>query len=212
MRSVTYILVMTCCAVLLLSGSAAAQEPHDIEKIILLRHGEKPRQGLGQLTCQGLNRALLLPDFLAKNFPKPDYIFAPNPSVKATEIHGDGERYDYVRPLVTIAPTAIRLGLPINTQLPYNDPGLLADTLLDPKYRRSTIYVVWEHLNIVSFAEILLTRFHQTTHVPPWDNSDYDTVFVFTIDWSEPRSLKLEVRSEGLGQMSEECPVAKAVR
>jgi hypothetical protein len=179
-----------------------------IETLVLVRHGEKPDEGLGLLTCKGLNRALLLPDFFAANFPRPDLIFAPNPAVKVTEIHGDGRRYDYVRPLLTIGPTAIRFGVPINTQLPYNDPGLLADTLLDPQYHKDTVYVAWEHANLVSFAEIVLKRFHDSTPVPQWPNSDYDTFYVFKLDWSKGPSLKFEVRSENLEAMSQNCPQA----
>jgi len=37
---------------------------HAEETIVFFRHGEKPSAGLGQLTCQGLNRALALPDVL----------------------------------------------------------------------------------------------------------------------------------------------------
>ncbi len=180
-----------------------------VETIVIVRHGEKPPEGLGQLTCRGLNRALLLPDFFAEHFPAPDYVFAPDPSVKATEIHGDGLRYDYVRPLLTIAPTAIRLELPIDTQLPFNDPGRLADELLAPAYRSATIYVAWEHLQIVSVAEVVLKRLGSTASVPAWKNSDYDTVFVIAIDWSDPPVAHFEVRSEDLGEISDQCPVAR---
>ena len=189
--------------------SVAAEPAHGtsgVETLVFVRHGEKPKPGLGLLTCQGLNRSLKLPDFFAANFARPDYIFAPDPSVKVTEIHGDGQRYDYVRPLLTIGPTAIRTGVPVNTQLPFNDPGLLADTLMDGRYHDATIYVVWEHLNIVTFAEILLNRFNNASKVPEWPNSDYDKVFVFTINWNEPRSLKFDVRSEGLGTIDDTCP------
>ena len=179
-----------------------------VETLVLVRHAEKPAEGLGLLTCKGLNRALLLPDFFASNFERPDHIFAPNPAVKVTEIHGDGQRYDYVRPLLTIGPTAIRFGVPINTQLPFNDPGLLADTLLDPEYHNDNIYVVWEHSNLVAFAEIVLKRFHDSTQVPQWSNSDYDTFYVFRIDWGKTPTLKFEVRSEHIGPISENCPQA----
>ena len=179
-----------------------------VETLVLVRHAEKPAEGLGLLTCKGLNRALLLPDFFASNFERPDHIFAPNPAVKVTEIHGNGQRYDYVRPLLTIGPTAVRFGVPINTQLPFNDPGLLADTLLDPQYHNDTIYVAWEHANLVTFAEIVLTRFHDPTPVPPWPNGDYDTFHVFRIDWGKVPALKFEVRSEKLGPISENCPHA----
>ena len=71
---------------------------------MLVRHGEKPDKGLGQLDCQGLNRALALPAVIAKIFGKPSAIFAPDPSQQKED---DGVSYDYVRPLATIEPTAI---------------------------------------------------------------------------------------------------------
>jgi hypothetical protein len=177
---------------------AVPAEGHDrsVETLVLVRHAEKPEEGLGLLTCRGLNRALLLPDFFAVNFQRPD------------QIHGDGQRYDYVRPLLTIGPTAIRFGVPINTQLPFNDPGLLADTLLDPQHHKDTLYVVWEHSNLVAFAEIVLKRFHDPASVPEWSNSDYDTVYVFRLDWGKVPSLKFEVRSENLEPISQNCPQA----
>jgi len=190
--------------------SSTAAEPtkgkENVETLVFVRHGEKPQRGLGLLTCQGLNRSLKLPAFFAAHFARPDYIFAPDPAVKVTEIHGDGHSYDYIRPLLTIGPTAVRFGVPVNTQIPFNDPGRLADTLLEPQYRNATVYVAWEHANIVTFAEILLKQFGNTSNVPEWDNNNYDTVFVFTIDWGKPRSLTFEVRSEDLGSTGETCP------
>jgi hypothetical protein len=206
MRRLVAVLATIGAVVAAPPAAPATESKRPIETLVFVRHGEKPKDGLGLLTCKGLNRALKLPAFFASNFPRPDFIFAPDPSVKATEIHGDGQRYDYVRPLLTIGPTAVRLGVPVNTQLPYNDPGLLADTLLDPRYHDATVYIVWEHLNIGSFAEILLKRFASAARVPEWSNADYDTVFVFTIDWSAPASLKFEVRSENLGPLADTCP------
>jgi hypothetical protein len=187
---------------------AAETRDRSVETLVLVRHAEKPAEGLGLLRCKGLNRSLLLPDFFAANFERPDLIFAPNPAVKVTEIHGNGQRYDYVRPLLTIGPTAVRFGVPVNTQLPFNDPGLLADTLLDPQYHNDTIYVAWEHVSLVEFAEIVLKRFHDPAPVPPWPDLDYDTFYVFRIDWGKVPTVKFEVRSENLGPISETCPQA----
>jgi hypothetical protein len=61
----------TLCAislVLALLPPGQTQEPSKaadskVETIIFIRHGEKPLSGLGQITCQGLNRALALPGF-----------------------------------------------------------------------------------------------------------------------------------------------------
>ena len=60
----------------------------------------------------------------------------------------------------------------------------------------------------MAFAEIVLTRFHDTTAVPPWPNSDYDTFYVFRIDWGKIPTLKFELRSEHIGPISENCPQA----
>ena len=49
------------------------------QTIVLLRHGEKPPAGLGQLDCQGLNRALALPPVLARLFgAEPRYLTTPD--------------------------------------------------------------------------------------------------------------------------------------
>ena len=48
-----------------------------VETIVFVRHGEKPEAGLGQLSCQGLNRALALPAVIRAKFGRPDAIFAP---------------------------------------------------------------------------------------------------------------------------------------
>jgi len=71
---------------------------------------------------------------------------------------------------------------------------------------KDTIYVVWEHLNLVEFAEIVLKRFNDPTPVPQWLNSDYETFYVFRINWVKTPALKFEVRSENLGPISEKCP------
>ncbi len=91
------------------------------ETIVILRHGEKPPGGLGQISCMGLNRALALPKVLIGRFGRADAIFAPNPSVQLRERSYPSQSYSYVRPLATIEPTAIQLGLPVNTQVGFDD-------------------------------------------------------------------------------------------
>src|ERR1700733_10981298 len=90
-----------------------------VETIVFLRHGEKPLKEIGQLNCQGLNRALALPHVLASKFGKPDYIFAPSAS-RDSKV-GGGAGYNYLRPLATIEPTAIELDMPVNTDFGYTD-------------------------------------------------------------------------------------------
>ena len=47
--------------ILLATAGHLAGPAFAAETIIFLRHGEKPEEGLGQLNCRGLNRALALP-------------------------------------------------------------------------------------------------------------------------------------------------------
>lgn len=190
-------------AVLFFSMGVFATEKQ-IEKIIVIRHGEKPLTEIGQLNCQGLNRSLLLPHYFQTYFAKPDYIFAPNPSV---HISGNGNLYSYIRPLATIEPTAIRLNMPVNTQIGFNHPDQLMTELLKSHYHNATIYVAWEHKNIEKFAHMMLTRFNNSAPIPAWPESDFNRVYVFTIDWSEmPATLTFDVTSEAMHHINKSCP------
>src|SRR3982750_2445612 len=80
------------------------------QTIVFLRHGEKPSGGYGQLTCQGFNRSLDLPQVLTAKFGRPNVLYAPSPAVKVADSAGS---FYYVRPLATIEPTAIKLGMPV---------------------------------------------------------------------------------------------------
>ena len=176
------------------------------EIIVLIRHGEKPKKGLGQLSVVGLKRSLLLPEFFEKNFGKADFIFAPNPAVKHFENHGDRKWYCYVRPLATIQPTAITLGLPVDTTLGLNDTEQLVNQLLRSKYRNSKIYIAWEHSRIVDIANQLIKKKHATDIiVPEWHSDNYNMVFVFKIEWNKPvgKQLSFKVMSESLNNLAE---------
>lgn len=176
------------------------------EIIVIVRHGEKPEKGLGQLSVTGLKRSLLLPSFFKENFGRADYIFAPNPAVKHFERHGDKKLYCYVRPLATIEPTAIMLALPVDTSLGLNDTKQLANTLLQSKYHNSTIYIAWEHSRILDIASELIEQLHSVdkTAIPQWHNDNYNMVFVFSIDWSKPvgKKLSFKVLDENLHHLT----------
>jgi hypothetical protein len=129
----------------------------DVETIVFLRHGEKPSGGLGQLTCQGLNRALGLPSVLISKFGKADYVFAPGPEGKVTE--GGLHQFDYIRPLATIEPTAIRLGLPVCTDFRFKDIASLQNELTKQQYHKALVFVAWEHYELARMARNFVSAF-----------------------------------------------------
>jgi len=193
LKKIIFSLIFLCFS------SSIIANTHNIEQIVVIRHGEKPLFEIGQLNCEGLNRSLLLPAYFKKNFPAPDYLFAPNPSVK---IKG----YSYIRPLATIEPTAISLDKPVNAQIGYNQPQKLMKTLLKLKYHSAVIYVAWEHVNIQKFAKMLLKTFHNSSEVPYWSYFNYNRVYVFTIDWNKsPAKIAFEITSENMHHLSDKC-------
>ena len=179
-----------------LAGSTQA------ETIVFIRHAEKPDAGLGQLSCQGLNRALALPAFFAKAFPKIDAIFAPDPGFAKAD---KGKDYDYPRPLVTIEPTAIARGLPVNAHIGYADIPGLEKALQAPELKNATVVVAWEHKIIDVFArDLIAAHGGDPKAVPGWGEGDYDGVYVVTLDPGAP--ARFARITEGLEGLSEACP------
>ncbi len=177
------------------------------ETIIAIRHGEKPAGGLGQLTCQGLNRALALPKVLIPRYGKPDSLYAPDPAVGVND--GSNHPYSYVRPLITIEPTAIALGLPVNAQIGFKDIARLQSELTAPANAHALIFVAWEHEMLNRFAQQMLKSYgDDPSAVPNWPGSDYDRIYIFKIDSNHgQKKLTFKMEQEGLnGSLSDACP------
>ncbi len=189
------------------SDVAAGIHDQGVETIVCIRHGEKPRRGLGQLTCRGLNRALALPKVLLAKYGAPQFIFAPNPTQKV-DLSISKAGYYYVRPLATIEPTAIRCGLPVNTQYGFREIRGLERELQRPEYQDSTVFVAWEHVLLDDFAKnIVKDNGGDPKQVPGWTNDEYDMIFVFKISVENgQRKFSFTVDHEGLNGLSDNYP------
>lgn len=175
-----------------------------VETLICIRHGEKPPGSLGQLSCRGLNRALALPDVLLKKYGQPQFIFAPNPTQKIDGVPG----YYYVRPLMTIEPTAIRCGLPVNTGFGYLEIHDLEKELQKPPYQNATVFIAWEHNLLDIFVkDVVKENGGNAASVPEWSGKDYDSIFVVKITRSAGHSsVTFNIDHEGLNNLSDNCP------
>ncbi len=192
-NNVAHNLLGGLAAFLLFSQNALAQET-----LIFVRHGEKPANSSGQLTCKGLNRALALPDVLLSRYGKPDFIFAAGPKENKTG--------SSLRALSTIMPTAVRVGLPIGIQFHADDIAGLQQELLSDKYQNSRIFIAWEHKNLdKAVKNIVAARGGDANSVLKWPGSDFDSVFVVTLDQGKA-SFRQE--SEGLTALADTCPAA----
>jgi broad specificity phosphatase PhoE len=186
-------------------ASFASAAETGTQTIVFMRHGEKPEAGLGQLSCQGLNRSLALPPVLTKLFGRPAAIFAPDPSKRKED---SGVSYDYIRPLATIEPTAIALGLPVDTSFGYEDIDDLKAELKKPAYAGKLIFVAWEHKQIVDLARQLMSENGgEEKAVPKWHGKDFDSLYVLRIGGGKAGSgATFEKMAEGLDGQPQACP------
>lgn len=185
-----------------------AQPVDGTQTLVFLRHAEKPGEGLGQLNCQGLNRALDLATLLPEKFGPADYVFAANPSREVEEGSNDNA-YSYIRPLMTISPSAIKLGLLVNIDFGANDTGDLADELLQDKYRNATVYTAWSHGYLPELINTVAGKAlgEKRTITDDWDGEDFDSLYVLTLTWHDGKaSLLSRNYKQGLDNGDLACP------
>ena len=199
----TRILSTALLLVVIAAGGARAEQT-----IVFFRHGEKPLGGYGQITCQGFNRSLALPLVLSAKFGRPDALYAPSPAVKVTDTAGS---FYYVRPLATIEPTAIRLGMPVNTKYGYNAITSLQTALISPGYADATIFVAWEHLQLRKLVQNIMTSYGGGVVVPAWASDDYDSLYIVRVNYVTASlgtaiNAQFQKDVEGLNGQPTTCP------
>jgi hypothetical protein len=145
------------------SNTSFAQDALDKLKIVLIRHGEKPVKG-DNLTCQGLNRAMMLPKLLTKKFGIPDYIFVPNMA--------EEEQTKHSRMFQTVLPIAIKYNLKINSKHEEKDFAALAT---DIKSKTGTVLITWQHSSIPGVVAAL-----GISQELKWPDEDYDSIWIIT--------------------------------
>ncbi|MFW9081293.1 histidine phosphatase family protein [Pseudomonas sp. P2757] len=202
------LLVASALCLSLESSESRAQTADGTQTLVFLRHAEKPEGGLGQLNCQGLNRAIDLSTLLPEKFGKADYVFAANPTRNVEEGELDNS-YSYIRPLMTISPAAIKLGLPVNIEFSANDTSDLARELTDDKYHNATIYTAWSH----GYLPELINKVAgnavggKQKITEDWESGDYDSLYVLTLTWHNGKaSLQSHSYKQGLDNGQTTCP------
>jgi hypothetical protein len=192
---------MLCVLLFLFAASNARAE----QTIVFFRHAEKPAAGLGQLSCQGENRAIHLPHVLASIYGKPNWLYAPNPNVKIDDPAGS---FYYVRPLATIEPIAILNGVSVNTKYGYNEIAGLQSLLINAAKANDTIFVAWEHEYLVKAVQAIMNAYGGRFQVPAWTTGDYDSLYVVRVNYSSNGNVtaRFEQSVEGLNNMPTTCP------
>jgi len=167
--------------------------------IVFMRHGEKPNNDSGQLTCKGFNRALALPNVLIKQFGQPDALFAAAPK--------QNKLGNSLRSLETINPIAIRLSLPIHLNYHASQIMELQTALLSEQYKNAIIFVVWQHDNLVKIVKnIVGFEGGNSQQIPKWEKDDFDSLYILRINRDQIRSKVIfEQQQQNLNSVSNEC-------
>lgn len=103
-----------------------------------------PPGAFDNLIVGAFDRFLALPAVIAKTFGRPSAIFAP---ILAAQKNDDGEPYDYVRPLASIEPTAISLGLPVHASIGVDNIDDLKETPNSPPTERHSLHCLGTQAN-----------------------------------------------------------------
>ena len=160
---VSLALFAVIAAILQAPTNARDPAPDNNLRVMIIRHGEKSLTG-DNLSCQGENRALLLPGVLLRKFSVPNYIYVPSIRQKMSESHG--------RMLETIIPLAVKYDLSINSEYAQDAYTDIAAQVL---HKSGIVLMVWEHDAIPPLAAAL-----GVINPPAWKSKNFDGIWVIT--------------------------------
>ena len=160
-------LVKKVLAFLIISGtlescSAQTSSNTSLQKVVIIRHAEKPDKG-DNLSCKGFNRSLQLPAVLYAKFKLPDRVFVPSMDNTKSANH--------LRMFETIIPFVIKYNLSINSKYDVDDVKDAAEAILRSK---GYVLAVWEHDRIDNLAKAL----GADTKGMKWSDDDFDSIWI----------------------------------
>lgn len=137
--------------------------------ILLIRHGEKPDDKTNiNLTEKGRQRAAALAPYLLSTYGAPSAIYAMGQKKPTTSI----------RPIQTIQPTATASNLTMITRYDKDSyRGMATEILGHADYSGKTIFVCWEHNQLLKIAKKLGVP---KNSIPEWQKNDFDHLWKLT--------------------------------
>lgn len=156
--------LFAACLILFVAESCSSQTGNvaGLQKVVIIRHGEKPDNG-DNLSCKGFNRSLQLPGVLYNKFKVPDKIFVPAVDNKKSA--------SQLRMLETITPFAVKYNLKIDSKYDVDDVQDLAAALMKTN---GYALVVWEHGKIDNLVKALGIN----TKGTKWNDDDFDSIWI----------------------------------
>lgn len=181
-------LLLAISAILLTSCNDKKHEsdkysPSDTLKVVIIRHGEKPKDG-DNLSCQGQNRALQLAAVLHEKLNVPAEIYVP--SLKSDDATKHSRMFQ------TVSPFAIKYNLRINSKYSSDENDKIAKSVFK---KDGVVLMVWEHNAIEKLAQTL-----GIDNPPQWLDADFDSMWI--INYQDGKA-KLTLDKEGINPSTE---------
>ena len=130
-------------------------------KVVIIRHGEKPKDG-DNLSCQGQNRALQLAAVLHAKLNIPEAIYVP--ALKSDDATKHSRMFQ------TISPFAIKYNLPINSKYSADENEKIAKSVFN---NNGVVLMVWQHSAIQALSSAL-----GVDAAPQWADDDFDSIWM----------------------------------
>ena len=112
-----------------------------------------------------------------------------------------GVDFFYIRPLATIEPYAVSVGMPVDISYGMHQTGDLADKLLKTQ---GLVVVAWEHhLAAVLARDLVKKAGGEPSVVPSWNNADFDGIFVVRVNGNQ---VEFKREQQGLHDLPQRCP------
>ena len=210
-----------------ISGSSVPPNSNKNETVYFIRHAEAHPASYwedGNLVYPGHVRALYLPIALEGKITTPDFVFAVDPAQPITS-KVSNNMYSYVRTSQTVAPYAIKNGIPFNVASGFQWGGVsdkedaaavdaaVTYFFTGGQFSNKTLLISWEHNHIPLIAQALVTTYFTSGGAPAmpspsdWPDDDYDTIWTFSLDGSGNLTLS---NSSCEGISTDSLPLAPA--
>jgi hypothetical protein len=97
--------------------------------------------------------------------------------------------------------------MPVNTKYGYNAIASLQTALISTGYANSTIFVAWEHLQLVKLVQNIMNAYGGGVSVPAWGSTDYDSLYVVRVNYvGDTANAQFTHEFEGLNGQPTACP------
>ena len=104
-----------------------------------------------------------------------------------------------MRALATIEPTAIRLGMPVQTPFSFDEIDKFETELLKPDYQNALIFVAWEHHFLELLVRKLVHDLQRRRRLPNGTAPDYDSIYLVTIHTAADGTKTIDFQHEAEG-------------